>query len=112
MLWGCDELVDQAFQSQEHTAESASYGSGEAGSTEEVNPSEEGEVVDFKELIKTAMQAKIAAGKGGFYDKGTLKKRPSKRQKTREFWANNPDVKPWPLRPRLFGKHEITRRNG
>lgn len=67
-------------------------------------------MMDFKELIARALKAKIAAGLGSFYDKGTQKKRVSKRDKTRQFWAKNPEVKPWPLRPRLFGKTTIERR--
>ena len=64
----------------------------------------------MKELIERALKAKIAAGLGSFYDKNTRKKRVSKRDKTRAFFAANPDVTPWPLRPRLANKTTITTR--
>lgn len=66
--------------------------------------------MDFKELIGRALVDKVRAGKASRHKPGVLKKRVSKRQKTREFWAKSPDVKPWPLRARLAGKTTITRR--
>lgn len=66
--------------------------------------------MDFRELIGRALVDKIRAGAGSRYRKGALKKRTSKRQKTREYFANNPDVQPWPMRPRLANKTTITRR--
>lgn len=66
--------------------------------------------MDFKELIGRALVEKVRAGMGSRRKPGALKKRISKRQKTRQFWAENPDVKPWPLRARLAEKTTITRR--
>lgn len=57
------------------------------------------------------MVDKVRAGQGSRYRKGALKKRVSKREKTRQLWANNPDIKPWPLRPRLANKLEFKRRS-
>lgn len=58
----------------------------------------------MKNLIEQALKAKIAAGKGSFHTKGAFKKRVSKREKTRQMFANNPEMNPWPLRTRLAGK--------
>lgn len=63
--------------------------------------------MDFKLLIRKAFAAKVRAGLGSRRRKGEGKKRISKRDKTRAFFANNPDVTPWPLRGRLPGKFEF-----
>lgn len=72
--------------------------------------SKNGLTISLADLIGAAMQAKIATGKGSFHTKGALKKRTSKRDKTRQFFAANPDVKPWPLRPRLVNKSVLKRK--
>lgn len=64
----------------------------------------------LKNLIGNALALKVLAGKGSRYKPGKRKQRVSKREKTRQFWADNPDVKPWPLRPRLANKTTIERR--
>lgn len=66
--------------------------------------------VPLRTLIGNALALKVLAGAGSRYKPGKRKQRVSKREKTRQFWANNPDVKPWPLRPRLANKHTIERR--
>lgn len=60
--------------------------------------------MNFKELIGKALVEKVRAGEGSRYRKGALKKRVSKREKTRRLWAKNEDIQPWPLRPRLANK--------
>lgn len=71
--------------------------------------SKEPRTVPLEELIGRALVAKVLAGQGSRYKAGK-RKRISKREKTRQFWAANPDVKPWPLRPRLANKTTIERR--
>lgn len=64
----------------------------------------------LRNLIGTALALKVVAGKGSRYKPGKRKQRVSKREKTRQFWAEHPEVEPWPLRPRLAGKTTIERR--
>lgn len=109
--WCGNGLVEFPEQPEEPSSESAAWCSDQESVSEEVcSASEEGEVVDLARAIGEALVRKIGAGKGSFHRKGYLKKRVSKRDKTRQFWVENPDVEPWPLRPRLPNKTTITRR--
>lgn len=62
----------------------------------------------MKNLIKKALILKAAAGKGGWYSKGQMKRKRSKRQKMRDYFAAHPEVTPWPLRARAKGPADFT----
>jgi hypothetical protein len=56
----------------------------------------------WKLMIKVALLRKNRAGKGDFL---RPKPKDSKRQKTREFWKEHPDVQPWNLKNGKMSKH-------